>query len=116
MVYESSWRDHDGASVLDVRFAPAPSTRVFLNCASLVFALLLGASLWALVAPGEPAAGRVLAWIATATAMLVFPFVVVAYGSRRDAEEATLRRRLKKAIVDDPGEEPKKQSGYDDED
>ena len=116
MVYESSWRENEGASVFDVRFAPSPNTRFFLNSASLMFTLLLAASLWSMFAPGEPVAGRVIIWIATVTGILVFPFVVVAYGSRREAEEATLRRRVKRAIVDDPAEEPKKKSGYDDED
>lgn len=115
MVYESSWRDEGGASFFDVRFSPSRSTRVFLNSGSLVFTLLFAASLWSFFAPGETTSGRVIVWITTITAILVFPFVVVAYGSRRDAEEATLRRRVKKAIVDDPAEPPRK-SGYDDED
>jgi len=34
-------------------------------------------------------------------ALLAFPFVMVAYGSRREAEEANLRRAIRKAIVDD---------------
>jgi hypothetical protein len=114
MVYETAWREEAGASFLDVRFAPSRGTRFFLNSASLVFTALLAASAWALFAPGENGAGRALTWIGTIAGILVFPLVVVAYGSRRDAEEATLRRRVKKAIVDDPAEAPKK-SGYDDD-
>lgn len=115
MRYETAWRDEAGASFFDVRFAPSPGTRLFLNGASLAFTLLLAASLWALFAPGESGAGRTLTWIGTIAAILVFPFVVVGFGSRRDAEEATLRRRVKKAIVDDPAEATKKKSGYDDD-
>ena len=101
MVYATAWRSDAGATFLDVRFAPSRSTRAFLNTSSLVFLVLLGATAFALLAPGEPMAGRVLLAIGTLTAILVFPFVVVAFGSRREAEEATLRRRLKKAIVDE---------------
>jgi hypothetical protein len=118
MVYETAWREESGASVLDVRFAPSRSTRIFLNTSSLVFVVLLGATAFALLAPGEPVAGRVLLAIGTLGAILVFPFVVVAFGSRRDAEESTLRRRLKRAIVDEE-EAPRKtvkKKGWDDED
>lgn len=106
MVYETAWRDAGGATFFDVRFSPTRGTRVFLNSAGLVFLLLVGASVWGFFAAGEPTGGRVLVWITTVTAILVFPFVVLAYGSRRDAEEATLRRRVKKAIVEAPPDEP----------
>ena len=80
--------------------------------------VLLGATAFALLAPGEPVAGRVLLAIGTLAAILVFPFVVVAFGSRREAEESMLRRRLKKAIVDEEEEPRKKEKkkGWDDED
>ena len=118
MLYETAWRNESGATFLDVRFAPARNTRVFLNTSSLVFVVLLGASAFSLLAPGEPMAGGVLLAIGTLAAIMVFPFVVVAFGSRREAEESMLRRRLKKAIVDEE-EEPKKKEkkkGRDDED
>ena len=118
MVYETAWRDEAGATFLDVRFAPSRGTRVFLNISSLVFLALLGVTAFALVAPGEPMAGRVLIAIVTITAILMFPFVVVAFGSRREAEESQLRRRLKKAIVDEEEEPLKKEKkkGWDDDD
>src|SRR6187397_356136 len=99
MLYETAWRDEAGATFLDVRFAPARNTRAFL--------VLLGATAFGLLAPGEPMEGRVLLAIATLAAVLVFPFIVVAFGSRREAEESMLRQRLKKAIVDEE-EEPRK--------
>ena len=105
MVYDTAWRDEGGAAFLDVTFTPSPSTQFFLQSASLVAALLLGATLWALMAPGEPAGGRILIAIVTVLAILVFPLVVVGYGSRRDAEEATLRRRIRRAIVEEEPEE-----------
>ena len=116
MVYETAWRDDAGATVFDVHFAPSRGARTFLNCSSLVLTLLLAVSLWSWLAPGEPVASRALIWLGTAAAILAFPFAVMAYGSRRDAEEATLRRRVKRAIVDDPANEPQTKRGYDDED
>jgi hypothetical protein len=116
MVYETAWREDGGATFFDVRFSPSRGTRVFLNCAGLVFATLLAASLWSYFAADETNGTRALVWITTIMAILVFPFVVLAFGSRRDAEEAMLRRRVKKAIVDDPAGEPQGKRGYDEED
>src|SRR5258708_39641500 len=73
MVYDTAWRDEDGAAFLDVTFTPSRSTHFFLQSASLVAAFLLGATLRALMAPGEPAGGRILIAIATVLAILVFP-------------------------------------------
>src|SRR5947199_6149939 len=104
MVYDTAWRDEAGATFLDVTFMPSRGTQSFLQSASLVAALLLAATLWALMAPGEAAGGRILIVIVTLLAILAFPIVVVGYASRRDAEEATLRRRLRKAIVEEEPE------------
>src|SRR4051812_20433553 len=101
MVFETSWREDAGATWLDVSFAPARRTRFFLNSASTVLSLMLVATLWSMVAPGEPMSGRFLLGLLTLLAVLAFPFVVVAYGSRREAEEATLRKAIRRAIVDD---------------
>ena len=104
MVFKTSWRDTPGPITLDVSFAPSPGTRFFLNSASLALTLMLLATLWMFVVPGESAVGRWAVAIFTLVSILVFPFVVAAYGSRREAEEATLKRRIRKAIVeeDDP--------------
>jgi len=92
MVFETAWREEPGATVLDVSFVPTRGTRLFLNSASFVFIGLLAASLWARSAA---------IMIATVIAILVFPFVVVAYGSRREAEESTLRKKIRRAIVEE---------------
>jgi hypothetical protein len=100
MVFETAWREEAGSPVLDVSFAPSRGTRFFLNSASAVFTMLLLASLWALLAPGEMAANGVMVTIFTLAAILAFPFVVLAYASRREAEESTLRKKIRKAIVE----------------
>jgi len=101
MAFETAWREEAGTAFLDVTFAPSRGTRFFLNSASLAFTALLAATLWALVVPGEPPAWRAVVAIVTVAAILAFPFVVVAYGSRREAEEANLRRAIRKAIVEE---------------
>jgi len=101
MVFETSWRESPGAPILDVTFSPSPGTRRLLNIVSAILALLLAATVWALMMPGEPPVSRVLIAVFMMLALLAFPFVMVAYGSRREAEEANLRRAIRKAIVDE---------------
>ena len=101
MVFETAWRDEPGVSVLDVSFSPSRSTRYFLNSSSAVLTVLLAFTLWALVAPGEMPSSRIMIAIFTLGAILAFPLVVVAYGSRREAEESTLRKKIRKAIVEE---------------
>ena len=100
MAFTTAWRDEPAATFLDVSFAPSRATRVFLNTAALVLTLMLGATLWSLLAPGEAPAARVPVILATILAVLAFPFVVLAYASRREAEEATLRRKIRRALVE----------------
>jgi hypothetical protein len=101
MLFETSWRDEAGRTWLDVSFAPSPRTRLFLNMASLVLMLMVGAALWSMFVPGETSAGQFLVVLAAALGILAFPLVAVAYGSRREAEEATLRRKIRRAIVEE---------------
>jgi hypothetical protein len=101
MVYEAAWRETPGAPILDVTFSPAPRTRRFLNAMSVGLALLLTAAVWAMVMPGEPPVSRALIAVFTMVTLLIFPFVIVAFGSRREAEEASLRRAIRKAIVEE---------------
>jgi hypothetical protein len=51
--------------------------------------------------PGEPPVSRVLIAVFTLLAILAFPFVMVALGSRREAQEANLRRAIRRAIVEE---------------
>ena len=101
MVFETSWRESPGAPILDVTFSPSPGTRRFLTIVSAALPLLLAATVWALMAPGEPPVSRVLIAVFMMLVLLAFPFVMVAYGSRREAEEANLRRAIRRAIVEE---------------
>jgi hypothetical protein len=105
MLFETAWRDEPGRTWLDVSFAPSPRTRLFLNVASLVLTLMIGAALWSMFIPGETGAGQFLVILAAVLGILAFPFVAVAYGSRREAEEATLRKKIRRAIVEEEVQE-----------
>src|SRR5262249_53882475 len=65
MVYETAWRETPGAPILDVTFSPAPRNRRFLNAMSAALTLLLIATAWAMIMPGEPPVSRVLIAIFT---------------------------------------------------
>ena len=101
MVFETAWRDQDGAAHLDLATAPSKRTRAFLHTTSVVLTLLVAAAIACLVLPGEAGAARVAVALASLMAMLAFPFVMVAYGSRREAEESVLRRKIRKALVEE---------------
>jgi hypothetical protein len=86
---------------LDVRFAPAPRTRRFLQASSIVLMLLIATSAWVFIAPGEDRSVRFLVPLFAVLGILAFPFVAVALGSRREAEEARIRRAIRRALTDE---------------
>ena len=99
--FERSWRNDAGSVALDVRFAPPPRTRRFLQASSIVLTLLIACGVWALIAPGEDRSVRFLAPLFAVLGILAFPFVVVALGSQREAEEARIRRAIRRAFTDE---------------
>jgi hypothetical protein len=99
--FERSWRDDAGSVALDVRFSPAPATRRFLQASSIALTLLVACAAWALIAPGEDRPVRFLVPLAAAFGVLAFPFVVVALGSQREAQEARIRKALARALTDE---------------
>ena len=99
--FERSWRSDAGRVSLEVRFAPAPRTRWFLQASSVVLMLLIASSAWAFIAPGEDQSARFLLPLAAVLGILAFPFVVVALGSQREAEEARIRRAIRRALTDE---------------
>jgi hypothetical protein len=99
--FDTTWRQEDGALHLDVAFAPASRISRFLKAASLALSLLLAAAFWALFAAGDEPVMRFLVSLTCVLGILGFPFVAVALGSQREAEEATLRRAIRRALVDE---------------
>ena len=106
MRFESTWKQEPGGVRLDARFVPASGTQRFLSASSAVLTLLIAASVWALVSPGEERTMQFLVPLLTAFGILAFPFVVVALGSQREAEEARLRKAIRKALLEAEEELP----------
>ena len=101
VVFAPSWREESGRAVLEATFSPPARTQRFLSITSVVMTLLVAASAWALLAPGTDAALRWLLPLSTAFAILALPFVFVALGSQREADEGRLRKALRVALLDE---------------
>lgn len=106
MRYEAQWREAPDGVHLDVAIRPSPRSHRFLRVSSLVFFVLLAATAYAFIDPSRTPAERAIASMVTIAAALSFPFVVTAYGSRREAEEATLRRAIRRNLVDEEALKP----------
>lgn len=99
--YRTQWRETPGGVQLDVAMRPSPGSHRFLRASSLVFFVLLSATAYAFIDPSRTQAERVIMSVLTVVATLAMPFVVTAYGARREAEEATLRRLIRRHLVDE---------------
>lgn len=100
MRYAPAWKDGAGGTTLEVRFEPSPATDFFLKSSSVVLTLMLAASAWAMLSPQAGSSIRFLVPMLAALGILLFPFVIAALGAQREAEEANLRRAIRKALVD----------------
>jgi hypothetical protein len=115
VVFAPSWREESGRAVLEATFSPPARTQRFLSVTSVVMTLLVAASAWALLAPGADAALRWLLPLSTAFAILALPFVFVALGSQRLAEESRIRKAIRVALQDEEEALPKRQKWDDEE-
>jgi hypothetical protein len=97
---ERSWSNDNGNATLVARFTPASRTRRLLQASSMVLTLLVLAAVWALFGAGEDRPARLLLPLVAGLAVLAFPFVVVALGAQREAEEARIRKALRRALTD----------------
>jgi uncharacterized YccA/Bax inhibitor family protein len=99
--YETALRqEHDGMH-LDLTLSPSPRVDVLLKATAIVMMLLLASTVWAYLAADVEPAMKFLVTLAAALGILAFPFVTVALGSQREAEEATMRRAIRKALVEE---------------
>lgn len=102
VVFTPKWAAEGALCVLNAEFAPAPGTQRFLKATSLAMTLLLAASAWLIFTPRPD--GEALAFLLplfTGLAILALPFVYVALGSNREAEEARIRKAIRMALVDE---------------
>jgi hypothetical protein len=99
--FESRWREERGALTLDIEYRPAPGIKRFLQATSLVLVTLIASSAWAVMGARDEGALAFLVPLVTVLAVLGFPFVVVAIGSQREAEEARIARAIRRALMDE---------------
>jgi len=110
-----TWSERGGHAVYEATFAPSPGTRRFLNALSLALVLLLAGSGWAFLATAQGAPVRFFLPFSTVFAVIAMPFVVNAAASRREAEEARIRRALRVALRDENPAYPPPQRWPDEE-
>lgn len=114
VVFTPSWKTEGGVTVLDAGFGPPEKTLRFVKVMSIAITALIVATVWGAVTSSEPA----LAWllpIFTALTVLAFPFVFVAMGSNREAEESRIRKAIRVALVDEDPAYPPQQKWKDED-
>jgi hypothetical protein len=100
MRFDAAWREGPDGLHLDVNFSPAPRIHSLLTSSSMVLTVLVVAAFWACLASDAGAVTKFLVALASTLGILAFPLATVALGSQREAEEATMRRAIRKALVD----------------
>ena len=101
LLYDTTWNEGPEGVRLDVAMRPSPRSTRFLRVLSLVLFVLFAATAYAFAASSSTRAERVIASLVTFVAILSFPLAIMAYGSRREAEEATLRRAIRRQLVEE---------------
>src|SRR5438093_3814503 len=99
--FTPEWTVEGGATRLEAHFAPSRRAQRLLLAASIALTLLVAASAWTILSPQEDAAIGFLVPLLTVLAIFAFPLVAVALGSHREAEEAGIRRAIRKALLDE---------------
>lgn len=97
--FESRWSEAPSGLSLHAEFHPATRTQRMLQASSLMLVALIAASAWALVSDQVERTLAFILALATVLWILALPLVVAAFGAQREAEEATIRRALKRALT-----------------
>ena len=100
-MFTPTWSDADGKVLLDAAFAPPPRVGTILKGLSLALTLLVLVTAWAGLSPAAGPSARWLLGLSTGLAVLVLPWIFVAMGSSRLAEEARIARAIKAALLDE---------------
>ena len=98
VAFEGRWVAGETGARLDGMFVPVGRTQRILQACSAVLMALLAGSAFAWLTPGVDSVTRVLLPITTLLAILAFPFVAVALGSHREAQEAQIARAIRQAL------------------
>ena len=113
--FTTRWTNDAGKAVLEATFSPPRRVGRFLEATSVVMTLLVAATVWALVSnDASPAMAWLLA-LSTAFTVLALPFVYVAMGSTRAAEETRILRAIRAALMDEEEKLPAMKKWEDEE-
>jgi hypothetical protein len=101
VVLTPRWAEEAGKAVLEAGFDPTARAQRFLKVASLAMTLLIAMNAWLLLASPSGDPGAWLLTLFTVLAVLGLPFVFIAMGSSRLADEARIRRAIRAALLDE---------------
>ena len=101
VVFTPRWSTSGGKTILEAGFDPPPRTQRTLMLMSIALMLLILATAWALQSPGEVEPATWLLALFTALTVLGLPFVFIAMGSNRMAEESRIQRAIRTALMDE---------------
>ena len=101
VTFTARWSTVDGKAVLEAGFDPPARTQRFLQLTSLAMTLLIAATAWALWSSPEVVPATWLLALFTGLTVLGLPFVFIAMGSNRLAEESRIVRAIRAALMDE---------------
>lgn len=104
--FRATWRSDAGRAILVAEFAPSPRVQRLLKLVSAAMMLMVAASAWLLLSPGDARTLRFLVPMFTVLAILGVPLVAVALGSQREADESRIRKAIRAALLDEGGTLP----------
>ena len=101
VIFTPEWKSEGDAAILEAHFAPPARVDRVLKTTSIAMTLLVAATIWALASDDSSPAVAWLTALTTAFAILALPFVYVAMGSSRLAEEGRIQRAIRAALLDE---------------
>lgn len=97
---EARWEGPADGLELVGRFVPGRRMRIALQVLSLVFVLLVAASVW-LLWRTDTGAARFLVPLTTVLGVLALPFIVTGMASTGEADRSRIRKALRVALQDE---------------
>jgi hypothetical protein len=101
VVFTPEWRETEGKILLDARFAPPRRVGTVVKSLSILATLLILATAWSMLSHDTGASAAWVLALFTGLMILTMPWVFVAMGSSRLAEEDRILRAIRAALMDE---------------
>jgi hypothetical protein len=101
VVFTPEWRETGGKILLDARFAPPRRVGTVVKSLSIGLTLLIAATGWSMLSHDAGASAAWLLALLTGFMILTMPWVFVAMGSSRLAEEDRILRAIRAALMNE---------------